>query len=342
MRDGLATEFTKWLAGAGYLALGEGAAPTSVDVSHNQSAVLASLNSHKGVRRVAAKRLDSFHSIDSVAELARTHEGVRSSSSFLAASTPRFLAQCDEHNFVVMEYVEGPTLLSLLRWQGFQGAKEGSAPCVLVRKSGELLAELHRTAPGICGAAGKTRKNNSYLGHWRELWKSQGMDRSLPAPLRNPYGLLACLSPAFFERNVSRLHPVDFQPKNILVPAPDRLCLIDTDYSLANPALGIGQFLASLDRILLRPHWPGLKECIPSWKQAFLAGYASRLPETLNEDVLFFYTWALLRMLKAHVESRPSISYFLRRFYTKRMARFLTQLNEPPVPGESTLMRCFA
>jgi aminoglycoside phosphotransferase (APT) family kinase protein len=346
MRGGLGTVLTEWLAGAGHRALGESAAPSSVELRRNQSAVLASLIFRQGVRKVAAKQLDSTRSGNSVAELARMHEEARSSSSLLAACTPRFLAHCAEHNFFVMEYIEGPTLLRVLLRQGYRGADDGSVASILIRKSGELLAELHGITPTAFGTAARARKNHTYLGHWRELWKSLGMDRALPAGSRAPYSLLARMSPAFFEREVTRLHPIDFQPKNILVPAADRLCLTDTDYSLANPALAVGQFLASLDRILLRPHWPGLKACVRSWKQAFLAGYASRLPESLNEDVLFFYSWALLRMLKTHVEARPSASFLLKRFYTNRLASFLDNLNQRPDPGETTrlerLMLAFA
>jgi hypothetical protein len=334
MSDGLSAILPDWFARVGHRFLGERAAPAVVTLRHDQSAILVSLAFEGGVRLVAVKRLNGSRMIVCPAELSRIHESARVFSSLLAASTPLFLAHSLEHNFVVMEYVEGPTLLRVLLERGGRAvAGDRSALGLLIRSAGELLAEFHRVTPEVAGATAEPRANGSYVEDWIGLWESLGVDRKLPAGLRDSRRLLDRLSPEFFGRAVARLHPVDMQPKNILVPPPGRLCLIDPDYSWANPALGVGQFLASLDRVRLRSRWPGMEESVRSWKRAFLAGYTAGRPDAVSEDVLFYYTWALLRMQQQHESRHPWMRLLLRRFYSDRLARFLAHLKRSTPSG---------
>jgi hypothetical protein len=331
MSDGLTGVLREWLAGVGHLALGEQIAPKAVTLRREQSAVLASLEFEGKVRMVAVKRLSGSRIIGCPVELSRIHEAVRACSSLVASSTPRFLAHSPEHKFVVMEYVEGPTLLSALTERP-TGEGGDLASCQLARRAGALLAEFHSVTFEAARAVAEPRANWTYVEHWAGLWHSLAECRGLRVPLRDSRRILDHLSPQFFGRTVARLHPVDVQPKNILVPAPSRLCLIDPDYSWANPALGVGQFLASLDRVRLRSRRPDLAESIRCWKRAFLDGYSSRNAGALNEDVLFFYSWALLRMQRLHESRLPWMRLILRRFYAARLTCFLVHL-ERSVPS---------
>src|SRR5262249_38200951 len=161
--------------------------PDAVTLLHDKSAVLVSLAFRGGVRRIVIKRLSDGHAINSPAELMRIHETVRGHSAVLADSIPRILAYCTEHNFVVMEHVEGPTLLQLLtEGAGRHEAEDASTPSLLVRQAGKLLAELHQITPTTTGTAVEPRQNGTYVEHWTDLWKSLGVGQALPARFRDP------------------------------------------------------------------------------------------------------------------------------------------------------------
>ena len=84
------------------------------------------------------------------------------------------------------------------------------------------------------------------------------------------------LSPRFFDRVGTSLLLSDPQPKNVIVVNSDAIVLVDIDYRIGNPALGLAQFICGLDSMRLRHPSALSARAVADWQVQFLAAYFER------------------------------------------------------------------
>jgi hypothetical protein len=108
------------------------------------------------------------------------------------------------------------------------------------------------------------------------------------------------------------------------------------NFETSNPALGVGHFLASLDRLGARylPLLPFSR--VARWKHCFASAYLEQASPTAAADLLFFYPWALLQTFHRHRCRWPRLRRCLAWYYARQLRHFLLgleRLPRDPAPG---------
>ncbi len=327
----LTLQVRQLLAARGHVFLGQAAPPRAVDVRRNCTAVVASLAFADGRRRLVVKAVAAGDvGLGTPERLYAVHEAVRARSPALAERTPRFLGIDAERRLVVMEYVPGATLLARLRGHlRLFGSPAGPAEPPL-RQAAGLLAELHRLPAADAGLADRPSPNGAFLPDFEASWNALAVRRLLPPRYHDPQRLFDHLPSAFAGRAEGRLLLVDTQPKNMLVDDAGRVYFIDLDYSAGNPAIGLAQFLVGLDRLGLRHPLARPGPQVAAWKRCFLDAYGAQAPPSVAEDLVFFYPWVLLQILRQHAAGHPWLRWYLSAHYGRRLREFLANLDRLP------------
>ncbi len=308
--------------------IGEPAPPHAISLRQKNTALLAIVRSSRRRLRLILKRMPSPETGLPAQEVARAHDRIRGASEALAACLPRFLGVLPGDDYIVVEYVDGRTLETLLNLEvlsPFTSRAEAG-----IRATAAALREFHRLIATEVGVCGPVRDNASYVPDLKAYWnRSPLVDRLQPLH-RDVQALYVHVPPAFYTRTGNRLMPLDSQPKNVLVDSAGHIWFVDLDYLPGNPAISVAAFLGSLDRIGLR--YPGIISWRSSqrWKRAFLRGYGAELAPAVVEDLVFFYPWTLVQQHASLAASHPRFARYLNAYYGRRIDAFMTALDSIP------------
>ena len=327
MKDLLRT-VVKVLLERGHQFVGEAAPPLAATVREKNSAVLVTLRFKNSQHRVVVKGIPADAMISTTQELFRVHHRIRSASDHLAASLPRFLGLIPDRDLLVIEFVPGPTLQTLLNRAVFLWLRRHAAAALAA--TARSLGEFHRWRAADVGVPCFLRLNRSFLpdmGHW---WNRTRLVDFLSPQHQRLESLYDHLKPAFFDRAGDRLTPYDCQPKNVIVGGEGGVSFVDLDYFGANPVISVAAFLGSLDRIGLR--FPaGLSDRLTgAWKRKFLRSYCEHGAEDVVEDLVFFYPWTLVQQHDSLTARHPRLRRYLARYYGGRIDAFVSALDAVP------------
>ncbi|MCE9552258.1 MAG: phosphotransferase [Planctomycetes bacterium] len=320
----IAQQLKRQLLVHGHTYFGESQPPQSVAIEPNCTAMIGTLAFGGGEKKLVIKGLPTHAHVSNAQELFNIHEGIRARNKRLAANTPRFVGFDEAQNLVFMEFVSGSTL-DLVALQSLGSRTSAQDIPAKFRLAGEVLGTMHQLKADECGFKATIRQNRSFLDGFENAWKKQSLSAYLTTEFSDPRHLYEQLSDSFFDRQGESLLPVDSRPKNILVRDSGDLCFIDIDYSCGNPAMGLGLFLAAIDRLGLRSMRNHSAQ-ISRWKQDLVSGYFQQMPQSALEDLIFFYPWALLAMLQQHAVARPWLAWYLRKHYARPLREFLDNI----------------
>ena len=196
-----------------------------------------------------------------------------------------------------------------------------------MRQTADLLSALHEIDAGQLGLPAEPQANSQYLRDFEALWDRSALRAFLDGEWRQGRRMLDGLPEAFAHRRSNQLLMLDSQPKNIVLSDSNAPRFVDIDYVGGNPAIALGHFLISLDRLALR--WPGARSSqVDDWKRAFLIRYLRQAPPSVAEDLVFFYPWLVVRVSAWHCRTRPWLAPCLRRCYGQRLGRFCRRLHQ--------------
>lgn len=306
--------------------------PRSVRVRRQSTAILASLSFEGAgtfdvvVKHVPVVRVGTGAAWDA-RQLAYVHERIRSASPRLALCMPRIVGWDADDQLIVMELIPGVVLPHIL-----PGCLRPFRPppdrCLRpIREAGELLAEIHALPAAEVGIDYTRADTNAvYLPRFEANWRRQGLADHLPVRYRDPGFVYGFLRPDFPGHTGGHLVPADAQPKNVVVADAGRVCFIDPGYAVANPAIGLAQFLVGFDQLGLKWPFPSRFSQIAAWQREFLEGYFRTAARTVADDLVFFYPFVLHQGYELHVGRRPWKRWYLKSFYANRLKSFLANL----------------
>lgn len=317
-----ARDVREYLHHQGHVLLREKEPPRLVQVERFSTAMIATLTFAECTRRVVVKSMLRSQ-VESPKKLLTIHAAMRRHAE-LQQHTPAFLEGEAAHQWIFMEYVGGPTLLTVLK-RALLIPRWGRQDCeAILEETGRIMALFHDIPAAEVGLENPQRVNESYLPSFDELWQSLASRRCRQASgFGSPQAYCDCLGAAFPRQVHASLLPIDAQPKNILVPESRSICFIDVDYTAGNPALNLAQFLVNMDRLVLRLPMILPDARVAIWKKAFLTAYFRKAVASIARDLLFFYPRALLIALRDHARERPFLHPYLAWFYLRRFKRLL-------------------
>jgi hypothetical protein len=314
----------------GHAFFAETAPPRRVAVRPYRTVLLVRAAFAGGNHQAVVKPLPASGPSSRVERLVALHSRICALSPPFARSVPLILGHDAASRWIAMNYVEGTTLLKLLRRAAcFAGWGEHRCEAAL-RQVGRALAALHRLDARAVGLDQPARANASYLPGFEALWHDPLLALHLPGDFASPARLYERLGESFPARPGRCVLLNDSQPKNVLVSCNGAVRLIDLDFETSSPALGVGHFLASLDRLGARylPLLPASR--VARWKCAFASAYLEQASPTAAADLLFFYPWALLQTFQRHRRHWPRLGRYLAWYYGRQLRRFLTRLERLP------------
>jgi hypothetical protein len=283
-----------------------------------------------GNRKVLVKDITQNTHIKDPVELLKVHAHVVAQDEVLVRSMPKIYLADPTPGCIMMEYIEAPTLEKVLG-DDLAGRRDQE------QRIGEFLANLASLLLALHGVRLVSRypsfhawRNDEVLSKFEPIFTDPAIRRYLPKGMDTLESFYARFSPGFFSRTYEELALVDCQPKNILAPASGPLRFIDLDYTVNNPALGVAQFLISLDRLGLRCPIPSRMAKINAWQHRFVLEYLRGANPTFAESLAFFYPSTLLRTYSLHARKRRALRSYLRWYYGSRLRRFLEGLQEIP------------
>jgi hypothetical protein len=284
---------------------------------------------------VALKRLQADAHICGAQRLWQIRQELVARAPALGQRFVETLALAPEPGWVIMEHVEGPTLLDVLHRVLIRPWADRAATEELLTQVGGLLAGLCRFSGASLGVPGPRHPNARYVSGARVLWRDPLLRRYLPEECTELRARWSRLPAEFAMHRGDRLLLVDCQPKNIVLDPRCGPRFIDLDYSSGHPGLMLAQFLVALDRLALRFFSADAAQRIEAWKQCFVAGYARAEADgaaagpPVTPDLEFFYPWKLLRILQQHCRQRPWLQPYLLWTYRRPLRRFLAQAAAP-------------
>ena len=308
----------------------EQAPPKQVQLRIIGSAAVAVLDFDRVRRHAVVKRAVFDGDIFTPEQLLDVHERIRSRSPSLAAHMPRFLGYDRDTRYLILEYIEGETLLSILRKSLWVPGSQAQAD-TLLRETARFLAEVCKVPASEVGLTlTAPRSNQNFLPNFQKRWNNPRIQPFIPRRFRSPNKYLEHFPESFFQRPIDSIAPLDTQPKNYLIQPPGKPFLIDLDYTCHSPAMTLAYFLVSLDRIGLKFPWAISSSAITAWKRSVVTAYLEAADPHVCEELLFYYPLILLLMLELHVEQRPRWRPLLFWYYGGRLRRFLTSMEGYP------------
>jgi hypothetical protein len=304
--------------------IGKDVQPTQVTLRPNHTTLTAHLTFADSDARVIIKEVPDRACRALADGICQVQDQICRQSQLLSQSTPAFYGYHQSTSCLAMEYIPGTTLLDVLRLE-LHGRRPKGYDCEqLIDQSSEVLAEFHRVAPATVGVAEATRSNGSYVEALGRLIAEPSMHSALRPVNGCLQRAISGLGRSFCSRTDSRLLVHDAQPKNILVPGPDRVCFIDLAFSGGPPAMNLALFVTMFDRLAARYISGKAKAAIHQWKQAFVTHYFRHtdFSETAN-DFHFYHLWALVMTMRRHMNGTKWLRPYLSRYYSRRIKSVL-------------------
>ncbi len=324
--SGSSPKIQQVLAERGHTFFAEPDPPRAVTIRAHGTVLLVDLDFGSRRHHAVAKPIPPSARLACPEQLVRIHSAICTLDPELADCSARFLGFDRASGCVLMEYFPGESLGALMQRALCRPGRYGGPWPTFLERAAHILTRFHKLRASAAGIETAPQTNGSFQPSFEASWHMLRLDRQLPASFRAPEALYRLLPAGFAERTGDALIPYDAHPRNILVDTAGGLCFIDLDYGCGNPAFGLAQFLVSLDRKGIRGWFAFPRGCVADWKRAFAVAYLREMPGTVAEDLLFFYPWALVRMLERHIQGRPWFRGFLIRQYAACLHQFLVNL----------------
>ncbi len=293
----------------------------SVALRRCHSALLVKLDCDGIDRQAVVKTVGADAHLPTADCLLAVHRRVRQLDASLAQSTPWLRRAWAGGDWIVSEFIAGPTLEDLLR----QSLRDGhGGPCDLaLQRTAGILAALTRIPAAQVGLPAEPAPNAAYLKDFPSLWARSPLRRFLSGRFQSPDALPALMGDAFAARKWDRLLMVDSQPKNIIVAEEEafRPYFIDIDYTCGSPAMALAHFLVSMDRLAM-PRPSQRADSIRRWQRLLVEAFGREADPTAVDEVVFFYPWLLTRVAALHARTRPWLKSLLLYPYGRQLARF--------------------
>ncbi len=298
--------------------------PLEFDLELRGTAVLAALRASGFSRRIVLKSSALNVGIREACALQRALRLIAASNPRLASGLPTILGADAETGMLVMEHVEGEHLLARLRRE-CGSPRDSAATRALFAEAAVLLAAVHRLPAAEMLPAMPVRRQRSFVPQFLHLAASftAAFRR---AGFARPEQLLDRLSSEFFNRPGDRVLLVDARPKNMLIRPAGGLCFFDLDCQAAPAGVGLGAFVAALDRFGSRYPGDSAQARLAAWKRTFVRAYCDAAGGPIGEDLTFFYPWTLLQMYDQHSRQRPWMRSYFHWYYGRRLEAFLRPL----------------
>lgn len=305
--------------------------PTRLTLKRHQSVWLAHCQFEHEQHTLVLKWSRHWSSLGGgLSSLVYVQEQVRRDPQ-LTEATIAFYDYDEARGLLLMEQAHGQSLQALMQ-QSLRGGQAAPArvDAALVRV-GAILAHLHRLEPATMGIMHPRKAKQGLAANLIQTWRDRALCRWLPPHLRDPESYCGRFAPSFWDDDGRALLAVDLQPKNVLVCGSERVRVIDVDYSVGHAARGLAMFLVCLDRMQVRDPRRRMRQAVAGWKAAVLHGYLeARDDPNFEQELAFFYPWAVLGYYRQHVQMRPWFKPYLGWAY----ARLLQQvMAEHPLPA---------
>lgn len=315
---------TAFLKERGHEVVGQARSATRIDVRIRSSAFIARLQFADVSRQLVVKPIEFNQELRDANELRRVLARLAASSPQIADALPTVLASDEDRQLLILEWIEGDPLDTVLRRALWRRSVAKDHLHVL-RHAARILAGVHGSMAHDVLLRRAFRANGSFVPGFEQqatafasAFRRTGYD--------GPDRLLARLSPGFFSRVGDRVALIDARPKNLIVRVGGGLAFIDLDCAPMAPALGVALFLVAIDRLGVRHPYDGAQRRLTQWKQTFVESYREWSGSTFGEDLTFFYPWTLLQMFEQHRRHRPALTSYLRWYYGRRLTSFLASL----------------
>ncbi len=294
-----------------------------VKISKDQTAWVVSNLQSDSRRGVVLKVPDMDCVTQTSRQLYDLHEKVRCMVEGEDRSIVPIVGYDDWKNVIVMEYIDGVPLLKLLRKVLL--TRFGSTDATkAIENVGKILADINAISAKDLGIISDAKSNESFIRDLSDLSKEFGVGKYLANGNQEIMEFIESFSEKLKKRCVKHLIAVDVQPKNVFL-SRGGIVLIDPGYAVGNPAMNVAQVLVSLDQLGMRFPLKGHNRMIEKWKFQFLSAYkgSTNSYKWLEEDLMFFYPWALLQSYIRHIGYRPSLRKIFAGWYGKRVGRFI-------------------
>ncbi len=292
-------------------------------ISRDQTAWMVSNLQRDSQRRVVLKVPDTDCVTQSSSQMYDLHEKVRCMVEEEDRSIVPILGYDDRKNVIVMEHIDGSPLLKLLRKVLL--TKFGGADAIkAIENTGKILADINAIKAKDLGIKTNAKSNESFIRDLSDLSNDIGVGKYLANGNQEVMEFVDTFSEKLKERSVQQLIAVDVQPKNVFLSG-NGIVLIDPGYVIGNPAMNVAQVLVSLDQLGMRFPLKGHIRMIEKWKKQFLSAYkeSDNSYKWLEEELKFFYPWALLQSYIRHISYRPLLTKIFARWYGRRVGEFI-------------------
>lgn len=281
--------------------------------------------------KVVLKVIQKGSCIRTAGRMHALHEKVRCMVEGEERSIVRILGHDDESNAIIMEHVDGFPVSKILQRALFSRMRRDEAANA-VEKVGEILADINAIEEQDVGIETEGRSNESYVDDLIKISKEIKMGDYLVNGYRDIDEFVNSFPKVWKERSPKHLIAVDVQPKNVFL-SESGIVLIDPDYAIGNPAMNIAQVFVSIDMIGLRFPLRSCARIIEEWKKLFFLAYkrSEKAYEWAEDDLAFFYPWALLQSYIRHVNNRPMLAKFFARWYGIRAGIFIERIKKTKV-----------
>ncbi len=289
----------------------------------HQSVVIADfINSDKTQRCVFKEAGKQQWKVRDTVTLCSINKRLRELSPTLKHALPGLEVFGPTESWLAMEYVDGKTLDSFI-------TSSRSMPDKITdvfHRLGKIVAELHSFSGADVGLPESKKFNHQYTQNLEDGWAQYILKPFLPSGLKHANDFYKYIDNEVWQRQPSRVLMVDFQPKNVLIGDDGSISLIDPDFSIGSPALGIGFFLNGLNQLAFSHRNWASHEMISFCQQAFLKSYLEKMDSWLSDDLVFFYPWTIVEASKMHALNSRFPAPILKFFYSYFLRRFLHRL----------------
>ena len=314
-----------FLAERGAAFFGEGRQPDTVEVQVLSTAVVARLRFDNRFHRVVVKPVALNGNIRTARELRHILDHLRKASPLVEDGLAPVLGVADEHEFLVMRYVEGERLETKMRRQLDRADLQSHELNDVIAQAARAKADIHTVRASAVLSDPRFRSHATFV----ESFDRKGSEfRSAfqAAGWKGPHDLLQGLSSDFFKRVGDRVALIDARPKNLIVRSTGGITFIDLDCSAAPPAMAVALFLAANDRLGTRHPAASAQRRLTEWGRVFVDAYTGHTSDAIGEDLTFFYPWAVLHMYEQHRRNWPWLASYLHWYYGRSLGRFLKAL----------------
>ncbi len=308
----------------------EPTAPKSIDVKRRERVSFVTLRYPGGDRKLVLKNVTDNTESKRPSQILQVHQLIASENPELAAYFPKITGIDETLGWIAMEYIPGGTLEALLKRELLVGTRASGEIERYLADIARIFRETGKLNLGETHFSSLKWPNTKIVAAYDTIFTDSALRRYLPKNVDGVKEIFTQFGSDVFSRVYRSLVIVDCQPKNILVQDSGHLRLMDPDYSVANPALAVAHFLASLDRIGVTHLTKASQSKIAYWKSRLVAAYQAGADSVFAKELLFLYPWVLVRVCRWHVASRRWFGPYLRWYYGSLLRGFLTRMADTP------------